>query len=106
MNQFILSPPVAILLLLSAVGGLTYLASFLAAPSKENQRKGESYACGQRNVTHLVNPDYNEFFPFAFFFTVVHVLVLVVATAPSGALALPLLYVAVGVLALVIVFRG
>ena len=106
MNNLILSPPIVILLLLAGVAGLTYLASFLAPSATESTRKMEAYACGQRNVTHAVNPDYKEFFPFAFFFTVVHVMVLVVATAPSGALALPLLYVAVGVLALLIVFRG
>ena len=80
------------------------MATF-AAPGKESLRKLESYACGQREVTHNVVPDYGQFYPYAFFFTIMHVLVLVVATAPADALTLPLLYVAAGVLALLIIFR-
>ena len=106
MNNLILAPPIPVILLLLVLSGLTYLLSFLAVPTKETERKREAYASGQRNIVHAVNPDYSEFFPFAFFFTIVHVLILVIATAPSGVLALPLLYVAIGVLSLLIVFRG
>ena len=66
----------------------------------------EGYACGQRNVRHYVNPDYSQFFPFALFFTIMHVLVLVVATASYEALLLPIIYVASGVLAMIIIFKN
>ena len=105
-GTILLTPPIAILLLLLVGVGITYFAGFLAAPGAENQRKREAYACGQRNVVHNVSPDYSQFFPFAFFFTIMHVLTLIVATTPSNALLLPLMYVAVGVLALLIIFRG
>ena len=105
MTQILLSPPLALLVLLLVGLILSYLAASLAAPGKDSQRKLESYACGQRNVTHNVVPDYGQFYPYAFFFTVMHVLVLVVATAPADALTLPLLYLAAGVLALLIIFR-
>ncbi len=106
MNIFLLSPPFVFLIVLLTTAGLCYLASFLAAPGKESQRKLEAYACGQRGIQHAISPDYSQFFPFAFFFTIMHVLVMVIATAPSGAVALPLLYVAVGVLSFLIIFRG
>ena len=103
--EILLSPPIALTLLIVLGLFLSYMVSFLSAKGAESDRKVEAYACGQRNVTHSVSPDYNQFFPFAFFFTIMHVLVLVVATAPVGALTLPLIYVAVGVLALLIIFR-
>ena len=31
-----------------------------------------------------VQPDYGQFFPFAFFFTILHVVALMVATVPAG----------------------
>jgi hypothetical protein len=65
----------------------------------------EAYACGQRNVQNYINPDYSEFFPFAFFFTIMHVLVLVVATAPYDALFLPIMFILSGILSMVIIFR-
>jgi len=105
MTEFILSPPVAFLILILAGIFLSYMVAPLAAKGRESARKFESYACGQRNVTHSVSPDYNQFFPYAFFFTIMHVLVLVVATAPKDAFTLPLIYVAAGVLALMIIFR-
>jgi len=103
--QIVLSPPIVLIILILTGLFLSYMVSSLAAPGVASERKFESYACGQRNVTHNVSPDYNQFFPFAFFFTIMHVLVLVVATAPKDALTLPLIYVAAGVLSLMIIFR-
>ncbi len=104
--KLLLSPPVAFLLLVGVGLALSYAVSGLAAAgSTTGERKLESYACGQRHVTHNVSPDYGQFFPYAFFFTIMHVLVLVIATAPRDVLTLPLLYVGAGVLALYIIFR-
>ena len=105
MSQFFLSPPIVLFILVLLGIALSYVSGSLAPVGKDSDRKGESYACGQRNVVHSVSPDYGQFYPFAFFFTIMHVLVLVVATAPTGALVLPLLYVGVGVLSLLIIFR-
>ena len=114
MEQLLYYPPVTLLIFLLLGLALSRAAAGYAAVGEESVRKLESYACGQRQVNHSVSPDYSQFFPYAFFFTIMHVLVLVVATAPSwklgapgamGAFALPLLYVAGGLLALVIIFR-
>ena len=104
--NILLSPPIIFLIYLFVGIGFTAYLSIFSACGTESERKLESYACGQRQVDHSVSPDYSQFFPYAFFFTIMHVLVLVVATAPRGVLQLPLLYVAGGILALVIIFRG
>lgn len=105
MSEIILSPPIALLILILVGLGLTHVVSSLAAAGRDGERKLEAYACGQRNYVHNVSPDYSQFFPYAFFFTIMHVLVMIVATAPKDALTMPLLYVAAGVLALLIIFR-
>lgn len=105
MKSLIFAPPIIFLM---------FVAIFLACSRglsryshRGTQRKSEldAYACGQRNVQHYVNPDYSQFFPFAFFFTIMHVLVLVVATAPYDATLLPVVYIASGILSLVIIFK-
>ena len=105
LEQILLTPPVTLLIFILLGLLLSHSVAGYAATGEKNERKWESYACGQRQVNHSVSPDYSQFFPYAFFFTIMHVLVLVVATAPAGVLRLPLLYVAGGLLALVIIFR-
>jgi len=105
MESILLSPPIVFAI---------YVALFLAGSkglsrySQTSRRDGrglDSYACGQRNVRDYINPDYSEFFPFAFFFTIMHVLVLVIATAPYDAPVLPVMFVLVGVLSMAIIFK-
>lgn len=105
-GTIVLAPPIALALLILVGLGGSHAAASLSAHGKDSKRKLEAYACGQRNVVHEVSPDYSQFFPYAFFFTIMHVLTLIIATAPVDALTLPLLYVGVGVLALLIIFRG
>jgi NADH:ubiquinone oxidoreductase subunit 3 (subunit A) len=105
MAQLILSPPIVLIVLIISGVFFSHMASTLSAKGELSTRKGEAYACGQRDVTHNVSPDYRQFFPVAFFFTIMHVLVLVVATAPKGVITLPLLYIAAGVVALIITIR-
>ena len=106
MLDFLLLPPLAFIILLS-IGLLLSYGIGLKFPQKMtgSGRKYESYACGQRNVTHNVSLDYDQFFSIAFFFTVMHAMILVIATAPKDAITLPLIYVAAGALALLIIFR-
>ena len=101
----LLSPPITLLIFLVLGLVLSKAANGLAAKGAYSQGKEDSYACGQKDIVHNVSPDYSQFFPYAFFFTIMHVLVLIVATAPLGAIVLPLAYVLAGVLALLIIFR-
>lgn len=105
MENLISSPPIAFLIfaLIFYIGAKAL--SKYSRHGVRGERETESYACGQRNVPNYVNPDYSQFFPYAFLFTIMHVLVLVVATAPFDASFLPVMVIAAGVLSLIIIFR-
>ncbi|MCL2817360.1 MAG: hypothetical protein FWD39_03100 [Clostridiales bacterium] len=105
LNSILLSPPITFLILVFLGLVFSYLAGFLSAKGVHSEGKIAAYACGQSDTEHNVSPDYSQFFPFAFFFTVMHVFVLIIATVPKTALGLPLLYLGAAVLALVILFR-
>jgi hypothetical protein len=105
----LLIPPVALTLLIFFVWAFSAAMSPLAF-----KRKGprgaldKPYAGGENLETHRVQPDYSQFFPFAFFFTILHVVTLIVATSPTGiagSIAFAILYVLGALLALYILFR-
>lgn len=105
MGMILLSPPVAFAAFLILFFITLRMLRLRTDKGEQNERALDPYACGQRDFEHYVNPNYTQFFRYAFVFTVMHVLALVVATAPADALMLPLVYVASGVLALAIIFR-
>lgn len=109
MSFLLLLPPVALTLLVLVVWALSG-----ASASLSFKRKGargaldKPYAGGETLQTHRVQVDYGQFFPFAFFFTILHVVTLVVATSPARnleGLAISLIYVMGALLGLVILFR-
>ena len=110
MSEWLLLPPVAFFLLL-VVGFLMSAFSKALAYKTENNPPGKtkSYACGQDVPFPHLQPDYNEFFPFAYFFTIMHVVALITATVPSSgglqATGLALLYLVAAVSGLWILFR-
>jgi NADH:ubiquinone oxidoreductase subunit 3 (subunit A) len=105
MSTFLLTPPVAFLLYLGLSALISLLSKRLAATGKESPGKNKSYACGEDMLVNRAQPDYSQFFQFAFFFTIMHVVVLVVATDPAGVSLTSGLYLAVTVLALFMLFR-
>ncbi|HUJ73932.1 MAG TPA: hypothetical protein VL359_03700 [bacterium] len=109
MSALLLIPPVALTLLVIVVRVLLGASGTLSF-----RRKGargalqKPYAGGETIERHRVQVDYSQFFPFAFFFTILHVVTLVVATAPArglGGLAISLIYVMGALLGLWILFR-
>lgn len=81
-------PPVAFAIFL-LVGLLIYMfGALLAAKGNESPGKRTQYACGEDVPAAKVQPDYSFFFPFAIFFTIIHVTALIMATIPAGNLAL------------------
>lgn len=99
------SPPVifGVILILGAMV-LKWLGRY-SNKSELGEHTLDPYACGQRDVENYVNPDYSQFYSYAFIFTVVHILIMVVATAPADAQVLPVIYIVSGVLALLIAFK-
>ncbi len=107
MPYWLLYPPIAFLIVWGAMTLLELACRRIAAPcSPETEGKTKSYACGETPETSRIQPDYSQFFPFAFFFTIMHVVALVVATVPRGKVtAIVLLYFLSAVCGLFILFR-
>ena len=79
----LLWPPISFLLILVIGWGLMRTLGGLSAPASQSTGgKRKAYACGEEMKENRVQPNYSQFFPFAFFFTIMHVLALVVATVP------------------------
>lgn len=86
METLLLLPPIAFLAVL-LIAWIQYkgMAVFSAGESwHAGSGQLKSYACGEDVEDHRVQPDYHQFFCFAFFFTIMHVVALVVATIPPA----------------------
>jgi NADH-quinone oxidoreductase subunit A len=109
MAMLLFVPPVAFTIILMVVWVL-----FSASGSLALKRKGprgaldKPYAGGENIPTHRFQPDYGQFFPFAFFFTIMHVVTLIVATSPARTLqsfSIAAIYVLGALLGLFMLFR-
>ncbi len=109
MSMLILVPPVALTILVLVVWGLAGASKGLSF-----RRKGDPgalakpYAGGENIERHRVQVDYGQFFPFAYFFTILHVVTLIVATSPGLSfqqLGIGAVYVLGALLGLFILFR-
>jgi len=107
--MIILTPPIVFIILLVFSWLMAIVSSTLAF-----KRKGpvgalaKPYAGGEDIKKHRVQPDYSQFFPFAFFFTILHVVTLIVATYPAGSLGsfmVAVIYIIGAMLGLYILFR-
>lgn len=109
MGSILLTPPVGFLIILATVLLFTYALSAISLKRKvRGEGQDKSYACGEDVQTNLMQPDYSQFFPFAFFFTVLHVVALMISTIPvtnSGSIAIAVLYIAGALVGLIILFR-
>ncbi|MDD5681304.1 MAG: hypothetical protein PHI59_08720 [Candidatus Omnitrophica bacterium] len=84
MNSYggLLNPPVTFVIIIFVTVLLSYLSSRIAYRGPQTKESKKAYACGEEFSDHLIQPDYSQFFPFAFFFTILHVMALVIATVP------------------------
>jgi hypothetical protein len=84
-GHMLLSPPVAFLVLFAVAAAFSLLSRRVAFRRSGPGAKGAGagYACGEDFQGHMAQPDYSQFFPFAFFFTLLHVVALGIATVPS-----------------------
>ncbi|TBR17406.1 hypothetical protein EPO66_02775 [bacterium] len=109
MDKILFFPPVVFLIVLFSVFGLAYLFSKIAFCSKNKSHgKGQSYACGEDNYDNMAQPDYSQFFPFVFFFTIAHVATLILTSVPvetTKILTLALLYIGAVIVGLCILLR-
>ena len=109
MNTILLSPPICFMAVLFMITLFSGLLSKLSFKSKNQPADiGTSYACGENVETNLMQPDYSQFFPFAFFFTVLHVVALTIATIPvetMNSFAMAVIYLAGALIGLMILLR-
>ena len=83
MKSILLTPPVVFAMVLAFTILLSFLFSKLSFKKKETMEgTGKSYACGEDVQNHMAQPDYSQFFPFAFFFTLAHVATMMVTSVP------------------------
>ena len=108
-DKNIIIPPVAFIIVLVATILLSDLLSKLSFKAKKGEDASkESYSCGEEGLTPFIQPDYAQFFPFAFFFTILHVTALIITTVPVEtleSLSIAVLYLAGAMTALFILFR-
>ena len=109
-EQIILSPPLAFIAIFVVIGLLVLLASRLAVrPAFVKPGTLKAYACGEDVKDHRARSDYGQFFPFAFFFTIMHVVALIVATVPAENLrifGMALLFIVASAMGLFILYRN
>jgi NADH:ubiquinone oxidoreductase subunit 3 (subunit A) len=94
MSEMLLSPPVVFVLIMLTVLACAYVLSKLAIkPKSIPAGLTKEYSCGEDIKTHMIQPDYSQFFPFAFYFTILHVVALMIATVPVATMQTSLIAV-------------
>lgn len=110
MGDMVLSAPIAFAVLLAA-SALIYYALGGISYKRKGTLKGQltPYACGEEQAVDQGIPDYGQFFPFALFFTILHVVALTVATVPSvtaGNFVIAVFYVGSALMGLAVLYRS
>lgn len=105
MDTILIAPPIAFLIYLALSLGISAFSKSISAKGTDSPGKTKSYACGEDMPENQGQPEYSQFFKFAFFFTIIHVVVLIVATDPAGISIMSALYLVVTVLSLFMLFR-
>jgi len=109
MNNILLNPPVAFIILLVASFILAiFLSKLLSSKHADSIGKGKPYACGEDVPVPMVQPDYSQFFQFALFFTIMHVVALILTTVPkesATSLGIAVVYLLGAIIGLLILFR-
>jgi len=82
LDKWLMAPPVVFVLVLIFLFLLSRLLINIEFKKKGAGSSGTPYACGEETYDVYAQPDYSQFFPFAFFFTIAHVATLILATIP------------------------
>lgn len=108
--NWLLIPPITFAVILAVLSLFSLISSRLAIKvENKGAGQGKAYACGEDVPSHRLQPDYTQFFPFAFFFTIMHVVALIVTTVPSGeikSMFIAIVYLLAALCGLFILFRS
>lgn len=105
--KILLTPPLTFILSLIAVILFGKLFKSFEYKGTPNPEKTKTYACGEDFPAEKVIPSYEEFYPYAIFFTILHVAALMIMTlAFSGGIsfAVPFVFLAIIIVILSILF--
>jgi NADH:ubiquinone oxidoreductase subunit 3 (subunit A) len=107
--SLMLAPPVVFVVVLGAILCLAAVLSRLAyKPKRQAEGLTKPYACGEDLADNMIQPDYSQFFPFAFYFTILHVVALMVASVPKATIEVVLIgavYIAGAIIGLLVLYR-
>ena len=108
-ESVLLSPPVVFIVILGLVLSLSFLLSNLAfKPERKVKGLTKSYACGEDIADSMIQPDYSQFFPFAFYFTILHVVALMIASVPAATIEtilIAVIYIIGAIIGLLVLYR-
>lgn len=84
MHTWLLTPPI-LFIVMAAITGSSFLmaARFRERRARRDDGSVKPYACGEEVQGSAIQPDYSTFFPFAFYFTILHVVALMISTVPT-----------------------
>ncbi|MEI7615854.1 MAG: hypothetical protein WCJ54_03995 [Actinomycetota bacterium] len=108
MNNILLLPPTIFVIILAVSFIVSLGFSKLAIKGHASPGKNKQYACGEDIPVAQLKPDYTQFFPFAIFFTIMHVVALISTTIPkefSSGYIIAAVYIACALVGLLILFR-
>lgn len=81
------------MILLAALCFAYVLSKLAFRPKSIPEGLTKEYSCGEELPTHMIQPDYSQFYPFAFYFTILHVVALMAATVPVATIKTSLIAV-------------
>jgi hypothetical protein len=109
-SSFLLSPPLVFIIIMGALLCFALLLSRLSLKiTKLPAGMTKAYSCGEELPTHMIQPDYSQFYPFAFYFTILHVVALMAATVPVASLETSLIaivYILGAIIGLFVLYMG
>ena len=101
--QFLLTPPIALLVYIPLVLMIVWIGRQLAGPGKPSAEKSSIYGAGEEAPTIAAAPGYKPFFLVALFFAILHLGMLVLGTGNlQGPQAIYIVGLALALIALIL----
>ncbi len=108
-EDILLSPPLVFIIILGACLCISLVLSKLAfKPARKVEGLTKPYTGGEDIVDNMIQPDYSQFFPFAFYFTILHVVALMVAAVPIATIEtflIAVVYICGAIVGLLVLYR-
>lgn len=106
MNVFIY-PPITFLITLIVVLTIAKFLKTFEPKTKSTPEKTKTYACGEDFPSQKIIPSYEEFYPYAIFFTILHVaalMLMTIAFSTEISFIVPMIYSMIIAIILSIIF--